>query len=71
MESRLSAMWQAANQVKPAVDDFYARLNSEQKQRFNTLQQVAGGEGTGRTERRPNKPFGTRLSPMPWVSPMS
>jgi TolA-binding protein len=42
MEQRLSAMLQAANHVKPALDDFYASLNSEQKQRFNTLQQVAG-----------------------------
>ncbi len=41
MEQRLSAMLQAANEVKPALDDFYASLNSEQKQRFNTLQQVA------------------------------
>jgi hypothetical protein len=41
MEQRLSAMLQAANRVKPALDDFYASLNSEQKQRFNTLQQVA------------------------------
>ncbi|HET9644158.1 MAG TPA: Spy/CpxP family protein refolding chaperone [Burkholderiaceae bacterium] len=42
MEQRLSAMLQAADEVKPALDDFYASLNSEQKQRFNTLQQVAG-----------------------------
>jgi hypothetical protein len=42
MEKRLSAMLQAANQVQPALDDFYASLTSEQKARFNTLQQVAG-----------------------------
>ena len=42
MEMRLSAMLQAANDVQPALDDFYASLNSEQKGRFNTLQQVAG-----------------------------
>jgi hypothetical protein len=42
MEKRLSAMLQAANQVQPALDDFYASLTSEQKGRFNTLQQVAG-----------------------------
>jgi hypothetical protein len=42
MEKRLSAMLQAANEVQPALDDFYASLSSEQKARFNTLQQVAG-----------------------------
>jgi TolA-binding protein len=42
MEKRLSAMLQAANQMQPALDDFYASLTTEQKARFNTLQQVAG-----------------------------
>ncbi|HEY2419211.1 MAG TPA: Spy/CpxP family protein refolding chaperone, partial [Steroidobacteraceae bacterium] len=42
MEKRLSAMLQAANQMQPALDDFYASLTAEQKARFNTLQQVAG-----------------------------
>jgi len=42
MERRLEAMLQAANRVQPALDEFYATLNSEQKARFNTLQQVAG-----------------------------
>jgi len=42
MEKRLQAMLQAAQRVQPALDDFYATLNSEQKARFNTLQQVAG-----------------------------
>jgi hypothetical protein len=42
MEKRLSALLQAANQVQPALDDFYASLTNDQKQRFNTLQQVAG-----------------------------
>jgi TolA-binding protein len=42
MEKRLSAMVQAANQMLPALDDFYASLTTEQKARFNTLQQVAG-----------------------------
>jgi TolA-binding protein len=42
MEKRLAAMLQAANQMQPALDDFYASLNTEQKARFNTLQQVAG-----------------------------
>jgi len=41
MEKRLSAMLQAANQMQPALDDFYASLTVEQKARFNTLQQVA------------------------------
>jgi hypothetical protein len=42
MEKRLSAMLQAANEMRPALDDFYASLTTEQKARFNTLQQVAG-----------------------------
>jgi hypothetical protein len=41
MERRLEAMLQAAKRVQPALDDFYATLSSEQKARFNTLQQVA------------------------------
>jgi hypothetical protein len=35
-------MLQAANQMQPALDDFYASLTTEQKARFNTLQQIAG-----------------------------
>jgi hypothetical protein len=35
-------MLQAANQMQPALDDFYASLSTEQKARFNTLRQVAG-----------------------------
>jgi LTXXQ motif family protein len=42
MEKRLEAMLQAAKLVQPALDEFYATLSSEQKARFNTLQQVAG-----------------------------
>ena len=41
MEKRLEAMLQAAKLVQPALDEFYATLSSEQKARFNTLQQVA------------------------------
>ena len=41
MEKRLSTLLQAANQVQPPLDDFYASLSDEQKQHFNTLQQVA------------------------------
>lgn len=42
MERRLEAMLDAAKLVQPALDEFYATLSSEQKARFNTLQQVAG-----------------------------
>ena len=38
----LQELLQAANQMQPALDDFYASLTTEQKARFNTLQQVAG-----------------------------
>jgi hypothetical protein len=37
METRLKAMVEAANTVKPALDDFYKSLNDEQKARFNKL----------------------------------
>lgn len=42
MQQRLEAMLTAAKLVEPALDEFYASLSSEQKARFNTLQQVAG-----------------------------
>jgi DNA-binding phage protein len=41
MERRLEAMLQAAKRAQPALDEFYGTLSSEQKARFNTLQQVA------------------------------
>ena len=41
MQHRLEAMLTAANLVEPALDEFYATLSSEQKARFNTLQQTA------------------------------
>ncbi len=41
MQKRLEAMLQAATLVQPALDEFYATLSSEQKARFNTLQQTA------------------------------
>jgi hypothetical protein len=41
MEKRLEAMVQAAKVEQPALEAFYATLSSEQKARFNTLQQVA------------------------------
>lgn len=41
MQHRLEAMLAAAKLVEPALDEFYATLSSEQKARFNTLQQIA------------------------------
>ncbi len=40
MEKRLQAMIDAANTVKPALNDFFGSLSSEQKARFNRI----GGE---------------------------
>jgi chemotaxis protein histidine kinase CheA len=37
MATRLQAMIDAANTVKPALDDFYGSLTSEQKARFNRI----------------------------------
>ncbi len=37
METRLQAMLDAANTVKPALDEFYGSLSSEQKARFNRI----------------------------------
>ena len=37
MEKRLEAMIEAANTVRPALEDFYAGLNNEQKAKFNRL----------------------------------
>nr|WP_271573435.1 Spy/CpxP family protein refolding chaperone [Bradyrhizobium sp. CCBAU 11361] len=42
------AMLRAAKLVEPALDELYAMLSSEQKARFNTLQQVAGPWGRRR-----------------------
>jgi hypothetical protein len=36
-EARLKAMIEAANAVRPALDDFYGSLTSEQKARFNRM----------------------------------
>jgi hypothetical protein len=41
MEKRLSAMLDAAKTVQQPLADFYAKLSSEQKARFNTLGQTA------------------------------
>jgi len=37
MQTRLQAMIDAANTVKPSLDSFYASLSSEQKARFNRI----------------------------------
>jgi hypothetical protein len=37
METRLKAMIEAADTVRPALDDFYASLSNEQKARFNRI----------------------------------
>jgi hypothetical protein len=37
MQQRLGAMIEAANIVRPALDDFYASLSNEQKAKFNRL----------------------------------
>ena len=41
MEKRLDAMLQAAKTVQQPMADFYAKLSSEQKARFNTMGQTA------------------------------
>jgi len=46
MEKRLQAMSDAAKTVKPALDNFYASLTSEQKARFNRIgQQLSRNNG--------------------------
>jgi ABC-type transporter MlaC component len=37
METRLKAMIEAANTVKPALGSFYASLSNEQKSRFDRI----------------------------------
>ena len=37
METRLKAMIEAANTVKPALSSFYASLSNEQKARFDRI----------------------------------
>jgi LTXXQ motif family protein len=41
MQQRLEAMIEAANTVRPALDDFYASLSNEQKAKFNRLSRTA------------------------------
>ena len=46
IQKRLQAMIDAANEVKPALVDFYSSLSSEQKARFNRIgQQLAKTDG--------------------------
>jgi len=40
-EKRVNALIEAANTLKPAVDNFYASLSDEQKARFNSMNQIA------------------------------
>jgi hypothetical protein len=51
MEGRLRAMIDAANEVRPALDDFYASLSDEQKARFQA--RPAAGK-VGRVKRHFN-----------------
>jgi hypothetical protein len=46
MQARLEAMIAAGNAVRPALENFYAALNSEQKAKFNRL-----GRGTAQASR--------------------
>jgi LTXXQ motif family protein len=45
MKQRLDAMIQAANTVRPALEDFYAALNDEQKAKFNRLGRQSAQSG--------------------------
>jgi hypothetical protein len=46
MQKRLQAMVDAANEVKPALTDFYSSLDGEQKARFNRIgQELAKSNG--------------------------
>ena len=37
METRLKAMIEAANTIKPALESFYSSLTNEQKARFDRI----------------------------------
>jgi hypothetical protein len=45
MQTRLQAMIDAANTVKPALDAFYASLSNEQKARFNRIGRTLAKSG--------------------------
>jgi hypothetical protein len=53
MQKRLEAMLAAAKTVRPALEDFYASLDSEQKARFNRLRPDEKDKEK-RTERKPD-----------------
>jgi hypothetical protein len=44
-EKRVDALIEAANTLKPSVDDFYASLSDEQKARFNSMGQTESASG--------------------------
>jgi hypothetical protein len=45
MQKRLEAMIEAANTVRPALEDFYASLTNEQKAKFNRLGRDSARQG--------------------------
>jgi LTXXQ motif family protein len=47
VDLRLAAMLQAAKTLRPALDNFYAALNDEQKARFNTMGQSRSQSARG------------------------
>jgi LTXXQ motif family protein len=44
MQQRLDSMMQEVKTVRPALDNFYASLNDEQKARFNTMGELQNRE---------------------------
>ncbi len=46
-EKRVDALIEAANTLKPAVDDFYSSLSDEQKARFNSMGQSGTQSASG------------------------
>ena len=47
VRTRLQAMLQAVDTIRPALSDFYAALNDDQKARFNTLGKQLFAENHG------------------------
>jgi hypothetical protein len=50
MATRVNAMLQAVQTVRPALDTFYQALNDEQRERFNALDQNAASDRAQRTD---------------------
>jgi len=50
MATRVNAMLQAVQTVRPALDTFYQALNDEQRERFNALDQSATADRARRTD---------------------